>query len=86
MWSVVQVDHDEEMRPLHGMNGTLDSELEVQRTIKRAQLTAFLCLFRRIIGLTTVHIDNRGITHGLWIGEMKSIGPQAKDADLWILI
>ena len=31
-WSVVQLDHDEEMGPVHGMYGTLDAELEVQRT------------------------------------------------------
>ena len=33
---MVQLDHDEEMEPMHGMYGTLDAELEVQRTIKRA--------------------------------------------------
>ena len=32
------------------MYGTLDAEFEVQRTIKRAELTAFLCLLRRIVG------------------------------------
>ena len=26
--------------PMHGMHGTLDPDLEVQRTIKRADLTA----------------------------------------------
>ena len=36
-WSVVQLDHDEEMGPMHGVYGTLDAELEVQRTIKRAE-------------------------------------------------
>ena len=41
-WSVVQFGHDEEMGPMHGMYGTLDAELGVQRTIKRAELTAFL--------------------------------------------
>ena len=41
-WSVVQLDHDEEMGPMHGMYGTLDAELGVQRTIKRAELPAFL--------------------------------------------
>ena len=41
-WSVVQLGHDEEMGPRHGMYGTLDAELGVQRTIKRAELTAFL--------------------------------------------
>ena len=43
---MVQLDHDEEMGPTHGMYGTLDAELEVQRTIKRAELTAFLCLLK----------------------------------------
>ena len=39
---MVQLDHDEEMGPTHEMYGTLDAALEVQRTIKRAELTAFL--------------------------------------------
>ena len=37
-WSVVQLDHHEEMEPMHGMTGILDAELEVQRTIKRDEL------------------------------------------------
>ena len=37
--SAVQLDHDEEIGPMHG---TLDAELEVRRTIKGAELTAFL--------------------------------------------
>ena len=53
---MVQLDHDEEMGP-HGMCGTLEAELEVQRTIKRAERTAFLCLFRKAIGPTIeVHL------------------------------
>ena len=47
-WSVVQLDLDEEMGPMHGMFGTFDAELQVQRTIRRAELTAFFCLLRRI--------------------------------------
>ena len=46
-WSVVQLDQDEELGPVHGMYGTLDAELEVQRTIKRAALTAFLCTLQQ---------------------------------------
>ena len=46
-WSVVQLDHDEEVGPMHGMYGTVDAELEVQRTMKRAGLTAFLCRLRK---------------------------------------
>ena len=37
-WAVMQLDYDEEMEPLWD-----EAELEVQRTIKRADLTAFLC-------------------------------------------
>ena len=78
--------HDEEMRPMHGMYGTLDAELEVRRTIKRAELTAFLRLLRRAISPAMVHVDEKGIIDGLWRGEMRCIGPRAKDSDLWILI
>ena len=60
-WLVVQQDYDQNMWPMHGM----DAELEVQRTITSAEFTAFLCLFRRIIGPTTAHVDNKGIIDGL---------------------
>ena len=83
---MVQQDQDEAMGPMHGMYGTLDAGLEVQRTITRAELTAFLCLIRKAIGPTMVHVDNRGIVDGLCRGETRCIGPRAKDADLWILI
>ena len=48
---MVQLHHDEEMEPMHGMYGTLAAELEVQCTINRAELMAFLCLFRKAFGL-----------------------------------
>ena len=35
-WAVLQLDYDEEVGPLHGMYGSMEAELEVQRTIKRA--------------------------------------------------
>ena len=41
----MQLDYDEEMGPLHGMSGSMEAELEVQRTIKSAELTAFLYAF-----------------------------------------
>ena len=68
------------------MYGPLDAELELQRTFNRAELMAFLCLLRKAIGPTVVHVDNKGIIDGLWRGEIKCIGPRAKDADLWMLI
>ena len=43
------------------MHGSTEAELEVQRTIKRAELTALFCLRRKVIGATKVHVDNKGI-------------------------
>ena len=51
---------------------------------KRAELTAFSCLVKKVFGLTNMHVDNKGSIHGLWTGEMKCVVPKAKDADLWI--
>ena len=34
------------------VSGTLDADFEVKRTIKRAELTAFLRLLRRLVGPT----------------------------------
>ena len=33
-WTVLQLDFDEELLPLHGMYGSMEAEFEVQRTIK----------------------------------------------------
>ena len=70
-WSVVQLDHDKELGPLHGMCGSMEAELEVQRAIKRAGLTAFLCLLQKSVGPIEVHVDNKGIIDGLWRGGLK---------------
>ena len=55
--------------------GSMDEELEVQRTIKRLEVTVFLCLFKKVIGPIKVHIDNKGIKDVLWRGEMH--GPRS---------
>ena len=83
-WSAVQLDDDEKMDPLHGMYGPVEAEFGVQRTIKRAELTAFLCLLKKkVIGPIKVHVDNKGIIDGPWRGERKCIDPKAGDGDLW---
>ena len=64
-WAVVQLDYDEEMEPLHGMYGSVEAEFEVQRTIMRSELTAFLCLFRKVSGPIKVHVENKGMIDGL---------------------
>ena len=68
---------------LLGMYDSVEAEFEVQRTIKRAELTAFLCLLRKVIGPIKVHVDNKGIVDGLRKGEKECIKPRAGDADLW---
>ena len=60
----MQLDHDEVIGPLHGLYGTLDADFDVQRTIKRAKPTFFSCIFRKIVGLTTAHVDNKGMFDG----------------------
>ena len=45
-WAVVQLDYDEEMVSLNGMYGSMEAAFEVQRALKRAELTAFLCLLK----------------------------------------
>ena len=39
---MVQLDYDAEVGPLLEMYGSVEAEFEVQRTIKRAEVTAFL--------------------------------------------
>ena len=64
-WLVVQLDRDGEfVSLLHGMYGTMEAELEVQRTIRRAVLTAFFCLLKKVTGPIKVHVDNKGIVDG----------------------
>ena len=68
-WAVLQLDYDEEVGQFYGMYGSMEAELEVQRTIKGAELTASLCLLKRVIGPIRVHVDNKGIIDGLRRGE-----------------
>ena len=77
---------EEELGHLRGMYGSTEAELEVQRTIKRAELTAFFCFLNKVIGPIKVHVDNKGIIDGLWRRERKCIDPKTGDADLWIKI
>ena len=65
VWAVVQLDYDEEMGPLHGMYCSMEAEYEVQRTIKIAELTAFLCLPQKNMWTIKVHVDNKIIIVGL---------------------
>ena len=80
---MVQLDYDEEIGHLLGMYGSTEAEFEVQRTIKMAELTAFLRILKRAV---RVHVDNKGIIDGLRRGESKCIKPRTGDADLCLKI
>ena len=67
---MVKLDYDEELVPLHGIYGSMQAEFEALRTFKRAEMTAFLCLLRKVIGPIKV--------------QWKCIDPKAGDADLRI--
>ena len=56
------------------------AELEVQRTIKRAELWAFTMALSELVGPSTIHAESIGILDGLWRGEEGCIGPEQKDA------
>ena len=73
MPAVAQLDYDEEMGLLHGMYGSMEAEFEVQRTIKRVELTSFLCFLRKVSGPIKVHVDNKGMIDGLRKGEKECI-------------
>ena len=59
------------------------AEYEVQRTIKRAELTDFFCFLRKVIGPIKVHVDNKGVIDGPRRRERECIKPRAGHADLW---
>ena len=82
-WAVVQLDCDGEMVPLSAMYGSMEAEFEVQR-IKRAELTAFLCLLKKVIVPIKVHVDNKGIIDELRKEEKECSRPRVGDADLLI--
>ena len=68
------------------MYASMEAEFEVQGIIQRVELTAFLCLLRKVCGPIKIHVDNKGIIDGLRKGEKECLKPRAGDADLWIRI
>ena len=48
-----------------GCTAPMEAEFDVQRTIERAELSAFLCLLKKVIGPIKVHVDNKGMKDGL---------------------
>ena len=85
-WAVVQLDDPQEEELWHAMSGTIQDDIEVQRTIKRAVLWALMMALRGPSGAAATHTDNMGILGCLWKGEEEGSDPKQKDADLWTKI
>ena len=84
----MQLAHDEEMGPMHGMYGTLDADLEEQRAHHQEGRVDSLP-FVSPEGLSVpprLMWTAKGIIDGLWREEVSCISPKAKDADMWVLI
>ena len=71
----MQLDHDKEQEPWYTICGTMLLELDLQVTIKGAELWAFNMALANLIGPATIHTDIVGIIHGLWKKD-GCIGPQ----------
>ena len=84
-WAVGQLDHDEEMEPMYGMHRKQDTGLEVQRSLKRAEETAFLCLLRKAFGRLvdvdfgeTLHRFHQGISE---VDTSRRIAPRRRSSN-----
>ena len=62
--------HDGEMGPMRGMCGTLDADLRCSVRSKELSQRPFLCLLRKAIGPTMMHVDNKGNMDRLWRGDL----------------
>ena len=57
-----------------GMYASMEAELEIQRTIKRAELTVFVCLLKKVIGPKEYLMD--------YEKERKSVSSQEQEMQL----
>ena len=76
----------EEKQPWYAICCMMLAELEVQRTVRRAEMWAFTMALSCLTGSATIHTYNIGILDVLSRGEEGCAGPKEKDADLWINI
>ena len=60
--------------------------LDVQRTIKRAEIWSLHTALSNLIRPSEIYIDNRGVVEALTNGEVSCIVAGHKDADFWIRV
>ena len=60
--------------------------LELQRTVKRADILALDTALCKLCRPSGIFFDNRGVVKGLNTGEVDCISTGQKDADLWVQV
>ena len=79
---MVQLDHDEEMWPTHGMYGTLlDDAFGGAALHRKSGVHGVLVSLQGSYRSYLVFTLTTRVMDGLWRGEMRCIGPRAKEAD-----
>ena len=63
--SLVQLDHDGELEPMHGNLGPIEAGIDVQRTIRRVDMTSFWMTLTGLCALATILTDNISFLSGL---------------------
>ena len=69
-----------------GVGGIIPISLEVQRTIKRAEIWALQMTLCKTCGPSENFADNRGVVQALTEGVVDCITAGHIDADLWVLV
>ena len=71
----------------HGLllYGAMPVELDVQRSINRADMWTLHMALTRLSGPAVIFTDHRGVVHALRRRETTCIGPKHEDADWWKL-
>ena len=68
------------------MSGIISFSLEVQRTIKRAEIWSLDMALMKRCWPAEMFPDHRGVVRALNKGEVYCISASHKDANLWVLV
>ena len=80
----VQLDYDVEKKPSHRVCDSMETECEIQRTIKKTERTTFLCLLKKACGPSRTICTTRAQLMGK--SERECVKSRVGDACLWIKI
>ena len=85
-WLVVQMDPDGWTTPRYGVGGIMSVSLQVQRTIKRAEIRALYMVLLKLCWPAEMFSDHRRVVRAFNKGEVNCITASHKDAELWVQV